>query len=98
VLDSLRNQCLREPQRFKFARAEVLAEEEQQSSKDNESFSYMESTADNYKGRHEKKQRCYTMVVSNAKDVAEEVRSVAAGVEEGVNMIKSESGGMQVKA
>jgi hypothetical protein len=38
------------------------------------------------------------MVVSYAMDVTEEVRSVAAGVEEGVNMIKSEGGGMQVKA
>ena len=58
----------------------------------------MESTAENYRGRNEKKQSCYTMVVSNAKDVPEEIRSVATGIEEGVNMIKSESGAMQVKA
>ena len=38
------------------------------------------------------------MVVSNSKDVTEEIRSVASGVEEGVNMIKSEGGGLQVKA
>jgi hypothetical protein len=28
ILESLRQQCLREPQRFKFSRAEALAEEE----------------------------------------------------------------------
>ena len=38
------------------------------------------------------------MVVSNSKDVSEEIRSIATGVEEGVNMMKSESGGQQVKA
>ncbi len=38
------------------------------------------------------------MVVSNSKDVCEEIRSIASGVEEGVNMMKTESGGMQVKA
>jgi hypothetical protein len=97
LLDSLRSQCLREPQRFKFARSEVMAEEEAARAQETETFSYMESNSEQYRGRHDKKDRCYSMVVGS-KEVSEEVKSIATAVEEGVNMMKTESGGMQVKA
>jgi len=51
------------------------------------------------KGRHDQKTACYTMCLAH-KDVSEEVKALAHGVEEGVNSIKdpSAASGSQVKA
>ena len=44
------------------------------------------------KGRNEVKYGCYTMMNSH-KEVSEEVKAIAHGVEEGVNVIKEAQGG-----
>ena len=52
VVETVRAWCIREPQKYKFSRSEVLAEQEQQKREDNDSFDYLE-TNDALKGRHE---------------------------------------------
>ena len=86
IVETVRNQCIREPQKFKFSRSEVLAEEEQQKREENDTFDYLESN-EALKGRHERKFACYTMCAAH-KDVSEEIKSIAHAVEEGVNSIK----------
>lgn len=102
-MQSIRAQCLREPQKYKFSRSEALAEEEIEQEKDG-GLDYLDggSQGQVWRGRNAKKEGAYVMTLHNGKDVSEEIKSLAGAVEEGVNSFKGESvmsgGGQHVKA
>ena len=96
MVETVRTSCIREPQKYKFSRSEVLAEEENVKREGNDTFDYFDSN-EALKGRHEKKFACYTLCVAH-KDVSEEIKAISHAIEEGVNTIKEAAAGLQVKA
>jgi hypothetical protein len=91
----LRNQCINEPQKYKFTRSETLAEEEQ--SKENDTFEYFDSPE--YKNRNAQKSNCYVMSL-NGRDISDEIKFLPQVIEEGVNQIRdpSAAGGLHSKS
>ncbi|TNV83680.1 hypothetical protein FGO68_gene10563 [Halteria grandinella] len=91
ILQSIRTQCLREPQKYKFSRSEALAEEEIEQEKEG-TFDFIDGGAQAvWRGRNAKKEGAYVMTLHSQKDASEELKALGNAVEEGVNSMKGES-------
>ncbi|CDW80309.1 activating signal cointegrator 1 [Stylonychia lemnae] len=97
ILDSLRNQQINQPQKYKFTRSETLANEEE-IKKEEDSFSYLQDEKNNFaQERNKKKFNCYVMELSG-RDVTDEVKNLMNAVEDGVNQLKDQSQSTLVKS
>lgn len=99
ILDSIRSQCIEgDPQKYKFSRSEVLAEDEEQMRQE-DTFEYLDNSGGrSTKNRNAKKHGCYVMNL-NGRDISESLKAIPLSVEEGVNKMQgSSSGGVHSKS